>query len=452
MKPIPYDVWDFDFMAEHGFDFVRLAVDYRRWTPSGEAALAEIDRAIAWARERRIYVDLDLHNAPGYDDFSTPRLLTLWQDGDTGDEMRREFAAVWRGVAARYKAIPSSELSFNLINEPPDITPAAYRRAAGPAIGAIREVDPRRLIICDGIQWGNVPVPELVPFEVAQATRGYQPMRLTHYRASWIEGSDQWPLPAWPLPPTVNAILAGPYHKEFSSPLVLRGPFASGATVAVTIHTVSHGCDLVVRADGAQILRRTFQPGPGAGEWKTSTYRPQYQDYEAVYDRTYTTTLDAAVQELSFGVEAGDWLTFSDIRIHRGKDVQVIVSSGTSTWGEKQDTYALDATGAPVSTTRHAYGTDDLWRDQIEPWRRLQASGVGVHVGEWGAHNVTPHDVVLRWMTDVLDNFRRAGWGWALWDLRGSFGPVDSERKDVAYEDYKGHKLDRAMLDLLKSG
>jgi hypothetical protein len=28
---------------------------------------------------------------------------------------------------------------------------------------------------------------------------------------------------------------------------------------------------------------------------------------------------------------------------------------------------------------------------------------------------------------------------------------LDSERADVAYEDYKGRKLDRKMLELLKS-
>ena len=41
-------------------------------------------------------------------------------------------------------------------------------------------------------------------------------------------------------------------------------------------------------------------------------------------------------------------------------------------------------------------------------------------------------------------------WGWALWNLRGTFGPLDSGRSDVEYEDMNGHKLDRKMLELLK--
>ena len=44
-----------------------------------------------------------------------------------------------------------------------------------------------------------------------------------------------------------------------------------------------------------------------------------------------------------------------------------------------------------------------------------------------------------------------AGWGWALWNLRGEFGILDSERPDVSYESFRGHKLDREMLELLKA-
>jgi endoglucanase len=75
-----------------------------------------------------------------------------------------------------------------------------------------------------------------------------------------------------------------------------------------------------------------------------------------------------------------------------------------------------------------------------------------VHVGEWGCFNKTPHTVTLAWMKDCLSLWKEAGWGFALWNLRGAFGVLDSERADVQYEDFKGHKLDRKMLDLLQTG
>jgi endoglucanase len=57
--------------------------------------------------------------------------------------------------------------------------------------------------------------------------------------------------------------------------------------------------------------------------------------------------------------------------------------------------------------------------------------------------------VTLAWMTDWLQLLEEAGWGWAVWNLRGSYGPLDSQRSDVEFEESEGHRLDRAMLDLL---
>lgn len=86
----------------------------------------------------------------------------------------------------------------------------------------------------------------------------------------------------------------------------------------------------------------------------------------------------------------------------------------------------------------------------MEPWRELERKGVGVHVGEWGAFNRTPHPVALAWMEDWLTLWREVGWGWALWNFRGSFGLLDSGRADVAYESLGEHQLDRRMPELLQ--
>ena len=55
-------------------------------------------------------------------------------------------------------------------------------------------------------------------------------------------------------------------------------------------------------------------------------------------------------------------------------------------------------------------------------------------------------------MNDTLAEFKKAGWGWALWNFTGGFGICDSGRYDVAYENWHGRKLDRAMLELLAGG
>ncbi|MFW6107017.1 MAG: hypothetical protein ACOC8H_02550, partial [bacterium] len=43
---------------------------------------------------------------------------------------------------------------------------------------------------------------------------------------------------------------------------------------------------------------------------------------------------------------------------------------------------------------------------------------------------------VLRWAEDQLAVWRDAGVGWALWNPRGSFGIIDSNREDVDYEEF----------------
>ena len=90
-----------------------------------------------------------------------------------------------------------------------------------------------------------------------------------------------------------------------------------------------------------------------------------------------------------------------------------------------------------------------LRAELIAKWEPLTRLGVPVHVGEWGCFSHTPHEACLGWMTDLLALWKEAGWGWAMWSFRGSFGILDSGRADVAYEEFKGHKLDRRMLELL---
>ena len=85
------------------------------------------------------------------------------------------------------------------------------------------------------------------------------------------------------------------------------------------------------------------------------------------------------------------------------------------------------------------------------PWRALLDQGVGVHCGEAGCYQRTPHAVFLRWFAEVLDVLRGHGIGWALWNFRGAFGVLDSGREDAAYDDWHGHQLDAKLLHLLRS-
>jgi endoglucanase len=89
-------------------------------------------------------------------------------------------------------------------------------------------------------------------------------------------------------------------------------------------------------------------------------------------------------------------------------------------------------------------------RARLAPWRELAARGVPVFCGELGAWHRTPHAVFLGWLEHLLAALRECGFGWALWNFRGSFGVLDSTRADVRYENWHGVPLDRSLLNLLQ--
>jgi len=196
----PFLETDFAWMAEWGFDFVRLPMDYRCWTDKDdprrldEKVLQEIDQAVAFGRKHKVHVCLCLHRAPGYTVAQPPEKLDLWKD----EEAQALFDFQWGMFAKRYQGIPPAEVSFNLVNEPAKISGDVYAKVARRAVAAIRKEDPERLILSDGTEWGRVPVAEIADLGVAQSTRGYDPFQLTHYKASWAGGGN-WAEPTWPL-------------------------------------------------------------------------------------------------------------------------------------------------------------------------------------------------------------------------------------------------------------
>jgi endoglucanase len=95
------------------------------------------------------------------------------------------------------------------------------------------------------------------------------------------------------------------------------------------------------------------------------------------------------------------------------------------------------------------YLSKAMLEEMYKPWIEWMHKGVGVHCGECGCWNKTPHEVFLAWFTDVLGILSDNGIGFALWEFRGSFGVIDSGREDIQYEDWHGHKLDRKLLNML---
>jgi hypothetical protein len=217
------------------------------------------------------------------------------------------------------------------------------------------------------------------------------------------------------------------------------------------VGTVSDSGRLEVSADREGVVwHQDFKPGPGGGPWKQVVYVPEWKVYQNIYDQEFVIPIAACRRRIQLDNTVGDWLTITEIGLQLA-DGRLYSMRVNPRWGEANQTLRFDpANPAGPFQSDAAMDRQWLWDKYVLPWVQLKEAGVGVMVGEWGAHNQTPHDVTLRWMEDCLKNWQQAGLGWALWNFRGSLGVMDSGRADVQYEDFRGHKLDRRMLDLLQ--
>ena len=206
---------DFAMMQEWGFNFARLPLSYwiwgkpTDWTYINDEPLGEIDRAIDLGKEYAVHVNLNFHRIPGYcingRELEPADLFTGHKD-----EAARALKAAcfhWAHFARRYKSVPSSQLSFDLINEPPKMRSyegyfeERYVEVVRALVGAIRAEDPHRLIFADGINIGQNPVLDLANLNLVQSTRGYQPKAISHHGATWVplDEYETMKTPVWPL-------------------------------------------------------------------------------------------------------------------------------------------------------------------------------------------------------------------------------------------------------------
>jgi len=450
----PFLEEDFRLISELGFNFVRLPMDYRtwirgdNWTEFNEDILAEIDEAVEWGRLYGIHVCINFHRAPGYTVAKPPEPRDLWTD----PEAQRVCALHWGTFARRYRDVPNYRLSFNLFNEPSRVDTNVYVNVVGIMAAAIRKEDPKRLIIADGLEWGHRPCEALIPLGVAQATRGYWPSGISHYRASWVGNGDKMPPPAWPRAVVGTGFLYGTQKTDIAKPLVVSGKFDRETTVRLRVGVVSKEARLVCRADGKAVIDKALVSGPDSNTCEQVVFREEYNVYQNVFNLDVTGTVPAGTRRLEITNEAGDWMTVTELAFGvSGSPPGEHVLTLKEEWEGESPPYRYDPrrTASPFEA-ESMHDREWLWEECVEPWVRLKELGVGVIVGEWGAYNKTPHDITLRWMEDCLRNWERAGIGWALWNFRGSFGIIDSGRTDVTYEDFHGAKLDRKMLELLQ--
>jgi aryl-phospho-beta-D-glucosidase BglC (GH1 family) len=202
----PPDERALDFLAAEGFNFVRVPTDYRYWIRDfdyfhpDETALAGIDGYLAACRSRGLHLSLNIHRGPGYCiNRNDLERHNLWTDEAAQDG----FVFQWETFARRYRGVPAAALSFDLLNEPPEIGQYGMTRENHAALmrrtaAAIRAIDPDRPLVIDGLAGGNLAMPELADLGATHSGRGYQPMPVSHHQAEWWSRHAEAPPPIYP--------------------------------------------------------------------------------------------------------------------------------------------------------------------------------------------------------------------------------------------------------------
>jgi aryl-phospho-beta-D-glucosidase BglC (GH1 family) len=442
---------DFRMISDLGFNFARLPLDYLTYTQWGdwnvflESEVAEIDQAVEWGKKYGVHICINLHRAPGYsvnvsDQIPANQQLNLWTDAAA----QNAFVNHWEYFADRYKDVPTDELSFNLLNEPANVDESTYVSVMQKAIDRIHGINPNRVIFVDGLNYANDLILSLknVP-NVIQAIHAYEPFVLTHYKASWVDGSDTWPVPVWPMI-DISSYLFGSWKPEYQSSLIIQGNFSEGAEIIINVKQVSIESTLEIRLDDQVIYTKHFVCGPDLGEDWTEINLTQW-GYQNISNKDYSVVFPSDGSSLTISNTEGDWMTYNQITINStGSDLTII--PGNNSWGSKQDSYLIDSEGNMTD----ADGNPLILRELQKKLNTAEEENIPVMIQEFGVHNQTPHSVTLAFLSDLVPIFRKFKLGYALWNFEGSFGIINSGRSDCNYETYEGVLLDREMLEILR--
>lgn len=236
-RPEEPDERALDFVAKHGFNFVRVPMSYWLWTTDfdyfspDERVFDLVDRYVDACRSRGLHLSLNLHRAPGYCiNGNDLERHNLWLDEVAQDA----FVFLWETFAKRYAG--AEDLSFDLLNEPPhigqygltrDIHAALMRRTTA----AIRSVDAEREVVIDGLGGGHLAMPELADLGVVHSGRGYEPMPISHHKATWWPEFETAPAPAYPGLPWQGRVWDRAALREFYQPW--RAVEAAGTRVHI---------------------------------------------------------------------------------------------------------------------------------------------------------------------------------------------------------------------------
>jgi endoglucanase len=151
-----YDEADIEFLAENGFNAVRIPINYRHLEDDDrpfeilEEGFRFLDRAIEQGGRHGVYSVIDLHAVPGsqnqhWHSDNPTHVAAFWQH----PHFQERAVNIWQAIAKRYRGNPWVA-GYNLLNEPADESRAVVGPFYERVVAAIREIDADHIIYIDG--------------------------------------------------------------------------------------------------------------------------------------------------------------------------------------------------------------------------------------------------------------------------------------------------------------
>jgi endoglucanase len=196
---------DFKFIAQSGFNFVRLPFHYGliEQAPGkfDRKGVAYLDRAISWAAKYDLTVLLDMHAVPGCQNgdwhSDSEGKADFWRSAAS----QRRAIAIWEYLADRYKD-NGTVVGYDLLNEAVIDDPKPLSAYYKKAIKAIRAVDRHHILFVEGNRWAQ-DLDVLDEFEdnnLVFSIHYYEPMEYTfnlipHLSYPLTYGFSRWDMP-----------------------------------------------------------------------------------------------------------------------------------------------------------------------------------------------------------------------------------------------------------------
>ncbi|WP_114750303.1 glycoside hydrolase family 5 protein [Pleomorphovibrio marinus] len=184
---------DVRYLAGLGFDHIRIPVDEEQlWTEDGKKvreAFALLHNGIQWSRRAGLNVIVDLHilRSHHFNEGERP----LWVD----PQEQERFLQCWKDLSEELKKYPNALVAYELMNEPVADDPEDWNKLIAKGVEVIRKNEPQRTIIIGSNLWNkpqtfvDLRVPEDDPNFIL-SFHMYEPMLITHYKASWTKTRD----------------------------------------------------------------------------------------------------------------------------------------------------------------------------------------------------------------------------------------------------------------------